>query len=83
MTHSVGPIFTETSVIVTVSVLGAVGIAWAIVVGIITVSKIIVRHRERMAQIGMTINGQQPGTSSQSGTDSAYRSEWPQKSAAG
>jgi hypothetical protein len=82
MTHSVGPIFTETSVIVTVSVLGAVGIAWAIVVGIITVSKIIVRHRERMAQIGMTINGQQPG-SSQSGTDSAYRSEWPQKSAAG
>jgi hypothetical protein len=83
MTHGVGPIFTETSFIVTVSVLGGVAIAWAIVVGIITVSKIIVRHRERMAQIGMTMNEQQPGTNSQSGTDPTYRGEWPRKSAAG
>ena len=50
MSHGVGPIFTETSFIVTVSVLGGVAIAWAIVFGIITVSKIIVRHRERMAR---------------------------------
>jgi hypothetical protein len=83
MTHGVGPIFTETSFIVSISVLGGVAIAWAIVVGVITVSKIIVRHRERMAQIGMTMNGQQPGTNTQSGTDPAYRSEWPRKSAAG
>ena len=83
MTHGVGPIFTETSFIVSISVLGGVAIAWAIVVGIITVSKIIVRHRERMAQIGMTMNGQQLGTNSQTGTDPAYRTEWPRKSAAG
>jgi hypothetical protein len=83
MSHGVGQIFTETSFIVTISVLGGVAIAWAIVVGVITVSKIIVRHRERMAQIGMSLNAQQPGTNSQAGADPAYRGEWPRKSAVG
>ena len=72
-------VFTETTFIVTVSVLGAVAIAWAIVVGVITVTKTVVRHRERMAQIGM---GMKP-PDTQSGLDPAYRGEWPRKSAAG
>lgn len=75
-------LFTETSFIVTISVLGAVAIAWAIVVGIITVTKTVVSHRERMAQIGMGLNPQHPADS-QSGLDPAYRDEWPRKSAAG
>ncbi len=83
MTHTVAPIFTETSFIVTISVLGGVAIAWAIVVGVITVSRIVVRHRERMAQIGMSLNGQQPGANSETGSDPAYRGEWPRKSAVG
>ncbi|HET6325323.1 MAG TPA: hypothetical protein VFG04_11660 [Planctomycetaceae bacterium] len=78
-----GPIITETTLIVTISVLGGVAIAWAIVFGVISVSRIIVRHRERMAQIGMSLNGQQPGASPQPGADPAYRSEWPRKSAVG
>jgi hypothetical protein len=77
-----GQIFTETSFIVTISVLGGVAIAWAIVVGVITVSRIVVRHRERMAQLGLTLGGQQLGETPNSSAD-PYRSEWPRKSAAG
>jgi hypothetical protein len=79
-----GQIFTETSFIVTISVLGGVAIAWAIVVGVITVSKIMVRHRERMAQLGLTLGTHQPPDPLQnSSADPSYRSEWPRKSAAG
>lgn len=76
------PIVTETTIIVTVSVLGGVAIAWAIVVGVITVAKTVVRHRERMAQIGMSLQ-KPPETMQPSGSDPNYRSEWPRKSAAG
>jgi len=84
MLREIGQLFTETSWIVTISVLGGVAIAWALVFAIIAVSKIVVRHRERMAQIGMGIAAPQsseriPYPSS----DPAYRSEWPRKSAVG
>jgi len=78
-----GQIFTETSFIVTISVLGGVAIAWAIVVGVITVSKIVVRHRERMAQLGMTLGAQPPSDALPNSSADSYRSEWPRKSAAG
>jgi hypothetical protein len=80
--HQAGQIFTETSFIVTISVLGGVAIAWAIVVGVITVSKIVVRHRERMAQLGMTL-GAQPPSETLPNSSADYRGEWPRKSAAG
>jgi hypothetical protein len=83
--QSIGwPNFSETSWIVTISVLGGVAIAWAIVVCVISVSKIVVSHRERMAQLGLSAN---PQTSSATiphpKTDPSYQSEWSQKSAAG
>jgi hypothetical protein len=78
------PQFSETSWIVTISVLGGVAVAWAIVVCVITVSKIVVQHRERMAQLGMNIN---PPTASETiphpKVDSSFQSEWPRKSAVG
>jgi hypothetical protein len=78
-----GQLFTETSWIVTISVLGAVAIAWAIVFAIVNVSRTIVRHRERMAQIGMSLNGQQfSETIPHRGSDPSYRGEIPRKSAA-
>jgi hypothetical protein len=78
------PNFSETSWIVTISVLGGVAIAWAIVVCVITVSKIVVRHRERMAQIGMDLNSQRTSaTVPHPNADSAIQSEWSHKSAAG
>jgi hypothetical protein len=83
--HATGwPPFSETSWIVTISVLGGVAIAWAIVVGVITVAKIVVQHRERMAQLGMTINSQKSAeTLPHPSSDASYQSEWPRKSAAG
>lgn len=84
MLREIGQLFTETSWIVTISVLGGVAIAWAIVVGVITVSKIVVRHRERMAQIGMGIAGQRSSeTIPHPNSDPSYQGEWPRKSAAG
>jgi hypothetical protein len=84
MLHEIGRLFTETSWIVTISVLGGVAIAWAIVFAIITVSKIIVRHRERMAQIGMGLAAPKSSeTIPHPSTDPSYRGEWPRKSAAG
>jgi len=83
--HSAGwPQFSETSWIVTISVLGGVAIAWAIVVCVITVSKIVVQHRERMAQLGMSMKPQtSAGTIPHPNADSAYQSEWPRKSVVG
>jgi hypothetical protein len=80
------PIFTETSFIVTISVLGGVAVAWAIAVSVITVSKIVVRHRERMAQIGLEIAAAQrssPDTIPHPSADPSNRGEWPRKSAVG
>jgi hypothetical protein len=78
------PNFSETSWIVTISVLGGVAIAWAIVVCVITVSKIVVRHRERMAQIGLGINQQRSSdTIPHPSADPTYQSDWSQKSVAG
>lgn len=78
------PQFSETSWIVTISVLGGVAIAWAIVVCVITVSKIVVRHRERMAQIGLGINpAGSPQTIPHPGSEAAYQSDWSRKSAVG
>jgi hypothetical protein len=77
------PHFSETSWIVTISVLGGVAIAWAIVVCVITVSKIIVRHRERMAQIGLGLNPQRTSeTITDPNADATYP-EWSRKSVAG
>ncbi|HXY36712.1 MAG TPA: hypothetical protein VEI07_20925 [Planctomycetaceae bacterium] len=83
--HSMGwPQFSETSWIVTISVLGGVAIAWAIVVCVITVSKIVVKHRERMAQIGLGMNPQRPAdTIPHPSSDAAYQSDWSRKSAVG
>ncbi len=84
MLRDVGQLFTETSWIVTISVVGAVAIAWAIVVCVITVTKIVIRHRERMAQIGMGIGPQQTlETIPHPKSESSYQGEWPRKSAAG
>ncbi len=80
--HPTAPIFTETSLIVTISVLGGVAVAWAIVVGVITVSRIVVKHRERMAQIGMGANlSSTPGTYPHPSAESAHAGDWPRKSA--
>lgn len=43
----------ETLIIVLASITGGVAIIWAIVFGVISVMNIAVRHRERMAAIGM------------------------------
>lgn len=43
----------ETLIIVLSSIAGGVAIVWAIVFGVISVMNIAVRHRERMAAIGM------------------------------
>jgi hypothetical protein len=42
--------------IVIVSIVGGVVVVCAIVVGVITLTRIAVRHRERMARIGMGID---------------------------
>ena len=83
--QSIGwPNFSETSWIVTISVLGGVVIAWAIVVGVISVSKIVVSHRERMAQLGLSVNRQAScETVPHPNSGAPYQSDWPQKSAAG
>jgi hypothetical protein len=93
------PQFSETAWIVTISVLGGVAVAWAIVVCVITVAKIVVQHRERMAQIGLAMNASKPPQafpaagsdssypeppgSASSHTQSSHSGEWPRKSAAG
>jgi hypothetical protein len=88
------PQISETGWIVTISVLGGVAIAWAIVVCVITVAKIVVEHRERMAQIGLTMTPPKPPqTFPPAGAESSYpesshpqslhSGEWPRKSAAG
>ena len=83
MLREFGQMFSETSWIVTVSVLGGVAIAWAIVFGVISVSKVVVQHRERMAQLGMSINPQRsPETAPRPSPDASYQSEWTSKSAA-
>jgi hypothetical protein len=84
MAREFGQMFSETSWIVTISVLGGVAIAWAIVFGVISVSKVVVQHRERMAQLGMTMK---PQTTAESipheNADSSYQSDWARKSAVG
>jgi hypothetical protein len=93
------PQFSETSWIVTISVLGGVAIAWAIVVWVVSVAKIVVQHRERMAQIGLAMNASKPPQAFPPGdSESSYpgssppqsshpqpshTGEWPRKSAAG
>jgi len=83
MAREFGQMFSETSWIVTISVLGGVAIAWAIVFGVISVSKVVVQHRERMAQLGMSINPQRSSeTIPRASSDPSYQSEWTSKSAA-
>jgi hypothetical protein len=78
------PQFSETSWIVTISVLGGVAVAWAIVVCVITVAKIVVQHRERMARIGMDISAQRAAeTIPHPGAESSHPNEWPRKSVVG
>jgi hypothetical protein len=84
MVREIASRFTETSWIVTISVLGGVAIAWAIVVGVVSVAKIVVRHRERMAQIGLSAVAQRSSeTIPHPKADPSYQGEWPRKSAAG
>jgi len=45
-----------TLLIVIISIAGGVAIVCAIVVGVVTLTRIAVRHRERMARIGMGID---------------------------
>ncbi len=77
------PHFSETTWIVTISVLGGVAVAWAIVVCVITVSRIVVRHRERMAQIGMGLNSQRTAETIPHPSSEAAYQDWQRKSAAG
>ncbi len=78
------PQFSETSWIVTISVLGGVAVAWAIAVCVITVAKIVVQHRERMARIGMDISAQRAAeTIPHPGAESSHPNEWPRKSVVG
>jgi hypothetical protein len=51
-----GPNSDPTLFIVIVSIAGGVAIVSAIVVGVVTLTRIAVRHRERMARIGMGID---------------------------
>jgi hypothetical protein len=46
----------QTALIVIVSILGGVAIVWAIVFGVVAVVKLAMRHRERMAAIGMGLD---------------------------
>jgi hypothetical protein len=55
-TEQLGQHSDPTLLIVFVSIAGGVAIVCAIVVGVVTLTRIAVRHRERMARIGMGID---------------------------